>query len=239
MAAVDAQRRLGHDDAAHLASALGEPGRVALAHHLAQHQVAGDVGGIEHAVQRRVEQVVADDDQPVMLLRLRHVVRHHVPHWDAARNGVHRGHPAMHLRLDQMREGIAQRGRQRFQRRLDQRLVVEIGIGQRVDAGDQPVEHAVAADIVPGALDIDAAAAEALRHEPGALDLALPERLVEQRGDAQVMRRPVEMGEMAAHALAQPAFAEIDGTEPVVRRHISTKSNSRVSGPFPFIMSSR
>jgi hypothetical protein len=58
----------------------------------------------------------------------------------------------MRLAFEEMRAGIAERGRQRFQRGVDQGLVAEIGEGQRVGARDQPVQDAVLADIVPRAL---------------------------------------------------------------------------------------
>ena len=76
--------------------------------------------------------------------------------------------------------GVSERGRQRLQRGVDQFLIAKVGKRQRIGAGDQPVEHAVLADVVAGALVVDAAAAERFRHEPGAGDLLAPERFVEQ-----------------------------------------------------------
>ena len=67
--------------------------------------------------------------------------------------------------------GIAERGRQRLQCGVDQFLIAEIGERQRVGTGDQPVQHAVLADIVTRAFVVDAAAAERFRHEPCARDL--------------------------------------------------------------------
>ena len=86
----------------------------------------------------------------------------------------------MDLAFHEMVAGVAERGRQRFQRGVDQFLVAQIGERQRVGTCDQPVEHAVLADVVAGALVVDAAAAERFRHEPGAGDLLAPERFVEQ-----------------------------------------------------------
>ena len=85
----------------------------------------------------------------------------------------------MDLAFQEMRAGIAERGRQRFQRCVEQLLVAEIGERQRIGTRDQPVQHAVLADVVSRAFVVDAAAAECLRHEPGAGNFLAPERLVE------------------------------------------------------------
>jgi hypothetical protein len=88
------------------------------------------------------------------------------------------------LAFHEMGAGVAERGRQRFQRGVDQFAIAEIGERQRVGTGDQPVQHPVLADVVARAFVVNAAAAERLRHEPGAGDLVTPERLVEQDRDA-------------------------------------------------------
>ena len=153
-----------------------------------------------------------------MLLRLRPVVGHDVARRQAAGHRVDRRQPAMDLALDEMLARIAERGRQRLQRGIDQFLVAEIGEGQRVGARDQPVQHAVLADVVARAFVVDAAAAERLRHEPGARNLLAPERLVEQDRDAQIMRRPVEIGDVLDHRLAQLLAVPSHGREPGVRQ---------------------
>ena len=84
-------------------------------------QVGGDSCGAKHAVQCRIEQVVADHDQSRMLDRLRPMCRARVAQGTAARLAAHRARPAMHLALDDP----------------PARLVVEI-IGQRFEgAGNQ------------------------------------------------------------------------------------------------------
>ena len=113
---------------------------------------------------------------------------------------------------------IAERGRQRLQRGVDQFLIAEIGEGQRVGAGDQPVQHAVLADVVTRAFVVDAAAAERFRHEPGARDFLAPERRIEQDRDPQIMRRPVEIGDVLDHRLAQLLAVPSHGREPGVRQ---------------------
>ena len=153
-----------------------------------------------------------------MFLRLGPVIGQHVARRQAARNGVHRRQPAMDLAFHEVRARIAERRRQRLDRRIDQLLVAQVDIGQRIGAGDQEVEHAMAADVVPRALDIDAAAAERFRHPPGAGNLLAPERLVEQQRHAQVVRRPVEIGHMLDHRRAQLLVVPAHGREPVVRQ---------------------
>ncbi len=124
----------------------------------------------------------------------------------------------MDLAFHQMGAGVADRWRQRFQGRRDQLLVGEIGKGERIGAGDQEVEHAMLADVVAGALVIDAAAAERLRHEPGAGNLFAPERLVEQQRNAQIVRRPVEVSDVLDHRLAQLLAFPAHGREPGMRQ---------------------
>ena len=110
------------------------------------------------------------------------------------------------------------RSRQRLQRRIDQRLVVEIGEGERVGARDQPVENAVTADIVARAFVVDAAAAKGFRHEPGARDLVAPERRIEQDRNPQIVRRPVEISDVLDHRLAQVFAVPAHGGEPGMRQ---------------------
>ena len=153
-----------------------------------------------------------------MLFRLRPVVGHDVAHRQAARQRVHRRQPAVDLAFHEMIAGVAERGRQRFQRGIDQFLIAQIGERQRVRAGDQPVEHAVLADVVAGALVVDAAAAERFRHEPGAGDLLAPERFVEQDRNPQIMRRTVEIGDVLDHRLAQLFAIPAHGGEPGMRQ---------------------
>ncbi len=153
-----------------------------------------------------------------MLLRLGPVVGHDVARRQAARQRVHRRQPTMDLAFHEMAAGIAERGRQRFQRRGNQLLIAEIGEGERVRACDQEIQHAMLADVVAGALIIDAAAAERLRHEPGAGDLLAPERLVEQQRDAQIMRGPVEVSDMLDHRLAQLLAFPTHGRKPGMRQ---------------------
>src|SRR3954470_12804953 len=98
----------------------------------------------------------------------------------------------MDLAFNEMRAGVAKRCRQRFQCGLDQFPLGQIGKGERVGTCDQPIQDTMLSDIMTGALVIDAAAAERLRHEPGSLNLLAPEWLVEQDRDAQIMRRTVE-----------------------------------------------
>ena len=192
--------------------------RAAQPHHLGEDDVGGGIGGIEQTVQRRIEQIVADHDDPRMLLRLGAMVGHDVAHRQAARQRVHRRQPAVDLAFHEMVAGVAERSRQRFQRGVDQFLVAEIGERQRVGAGDQPVQHAVLADVVARALVVDAAAAERFRHEPGAGDLLAPERLVEQDRNPQVMRRTVEIGDVLDHRLAQLFAVPAHGGEPGMRQ---------------------
>ena len=153
-----------------------------------------------------------------MVLRLRPMIGHHVAHRQSAGNRVHRRQPAMDLTLEEMLADVAERGRQRFQRGVDQFGVAEIGKRQRIGARDQPVQHAVFADVVARAFVVDAAAAERFRHEPGARDLLAPERTVEQDRDPQVMRRAVEIGDVLDHRLAQLLVAPAHGGQPVVRQ---------------------
>ena len=164
------------------------------------------------------EQIVADHDQSRMLLRFRAMIGHDVARRQSARQRVHRTQPAMDLAFHEMRAGIAERGRKRFQRGVDQLLIREIGESQRVRARDQPVQHAVLADVVTRALVVDAAAAERLRHEPGAGDLRAPERFVEQDRDAQIVRWPVEIGDVLDHRLAQVLAFPAHGREPRMRQ---------------------
>ena len=109
------------------------------------------------------EQIVADHDQPRMLLRLRQVIGHDVARRQAAGQRVHRRQPAMDLALHEVVAGVAERSRQRLQRGIDQFTIAQIGERQRIGAGDQEVEHAVLADVVTGTFIVDAAAAERLR----------------------------------------------------------------------------
>ena len=187
-------------------------------HHLGDDDVGGGVGGIEQPVQRRIEQIIADHHDARMLLRLRPVIGHDVAHRQAAWQRVHRRQPAMDPAFHEMRAGVAERRRQRFHRGFDQFLVGEIGKGERVGTGDQPVQHAVLADVVAGALIVDAAAAERLRHEPGALDLVAPERLVEQERDAQIVRRTVEIGDVLDHRPAQLLAVPAQRRQPGMRQ---------------------
>ena len=153
-----------------------------------------------------------------MLLRLGPVIGHDVARRQAAGNRIHRGEPAIGLALHEMLARVAERGRQRLQRGVDQFLIAEIGEGQRVGTGDQPVQHAVLADVVARALVVDAAAAERLGHEPCARDLLAPERLIEQDRDPQIMRRAVEIGDVLDHRLAQLLAFPSHGGEPGVRQ---------------------
>ena len=146
------------------------------------------------------------------------MVGHHVARRQTAGNRVHRRQPAMDLALEEMFADVAERGRQRFQRGVDQFRVGEIGKGQRVGARDQPVQHAVFADVVTRAFVVDAAAAERLRHEPGAGNLFAPERTIEQDRDPQIMRRAVEIGDVLDHRLAQLLVAPAHGGQPIVRQ---------------------
>ena len=153
-----------------------------------------------------------------MLLRLRPVIGHHVARRQAAGQRVDRRQPAVDLAFHEVRARIAERGRQRLQRRIDQFLLAEIGERQCVGTGDQPVQHAVLADVVTGAFVVDAAAAEGFRHEPGAGNLLAPERAVEQDRDPQIVRRPVEIGDVLDHRLAQLFAAPAHGREPGMRQ---------------------
>ncbi len=102
-----------------------------------------------------------------------------------------------------MRARIAERSRERLQGGVDQFLIAEIGESQRVGTGDQPVQHAVLADVVTRAFVVNAAAAERFRHEPGARDFLSPKRLIEQDRYAQIMRGTIEIGDVLDHRLAQ------------------------------------
>ena len=124
----------------------------------------------------------------------------------------------MDLAFHEMRPRIAERRRQRFQRGVDQLLIGQIGEGQRIGAGDQPVQHAVLADVVARAFIVDAAAAERLGHEPGARDLVAPERRIEQDRDAQVMRGTVEIGDVLDHRPAQLLALPADRRQPGMRQ---------------------
>ena len=149
-------------------------------HHLGDNDVGGGVGGIEQSVQRRIEQIVPDHDQAWMLLRIGPVIGHDVARRQAAGQRIHRREPATGLALQEMRARIAERSRERLQGGVDQFLIAEIGESQRVGTGDQPVQHAVLADVVARAFVVNAASAERFRHEPGARDFLSPKRLVEQ-----------------------------------------------------------
>ena len=164
------------------------------------------------------EQIVADHDDPRMFLRLGPVVGHDVAHRQAARQRVHRRQPAMDLAFLEIVTGVAERRRQRLQRGVDQFLIAEIGKRQRIGTRDQPVQDAVLADVMARALVVDAAAAECLRHEPGAGDLLAPERFVEQDRDPQIMRGPVEIGDVLDHRLAQLFAVPAHGAEPGMRQ---------------------
>ena len=129
-------------------------------HHLGDDDVGGSVRRIEQAVQRRIEQIVADHDEARMTDGVGPVIGHHITHGHAARDRIDRRQPAMDLALAQMGARIAERCRQRLDRRVNQFLVGQIGEGQRIGARDQPIQHAMLADIVAGAFVIDAAAAE-------------------------------------------------------------------------------
>ena len=120
--------------------------------------------------------------------------------------------------LDEMSARVAERSWQRLQRGVDEFLIAEIGESQRVGAGDQPVQHAVVADIMAGAFVVNAAAAERLRHEPCAGDLVAPERRIEQDRNPQIMRRPVEIGDVLDHRFAQLLAFPAHGGEPGVRQ---------------------
>ena len=146
------------------------------------------------------------------------MVGHDVTHRQAARQRIHRRQPAVNLAFQKMVAGVAERRRQRLQRGVDQFLVAEIGKRQRIGTGDQPVQHAVLADVVARAFVVNAAAAERFRHEPGAGDLLAPERLVEQDRNPQVMRRPVEIGDVLDHRLAQLFAIPAHGREPGMRQ---------------------
>ncbi len=146
------------------------------------------------------------------------MIGHHIARGQAARNGIDRRQPAMGLAFQEMRAGIAERFRQRFDRRVDQFLVAEIGEGQRVGSGDQPVQHTMPADIVPRTFDVDAAAAEGFGHPPRARNLVAPERLIEQDRHPQVMRRAVEIGNVLYHRMAQQFAVPAHRGEPRVRQ---------------------
>jgi hypothetical protein len=163
-------------------------------------QIGRGIRRVEQAVQRRIEQIVADDHQPGMLLRLGPVIGHHVAH--------RQGRRELQFTDDSQRWVLPSRKCLRaspndfgsdFKAASISSLSLQIGESERVRAGDQPVQHAVAADIVSRAFDIDAAAAERFRHEPCARNLVAPERLIEQDRDAQIMRRPVEIGDVLDH----------------------------------------
>ena len=124
----------------------------------------------------------------------------------------------MRLAFHEMRARVAKGRGQRFQRGVDQLFVAEIGKRQRVGAGDQPVQHAMAADVVARALVVDAAAAERLRHEPGARNLLAPERFVEQDRHPEIMRGTVEIGDVLDHRLAQLFAIPAHGGEPGMRQ---------------------
>ena len=138
--------------------------------------------------------------------------------------------------LDEMSARVAERSWQRLQRGVDEFLIAEIGESQRVGAGDQPVQHAVVADIMAGAFVVNAAAAERLRHEPCAGDLVAPERRIEQDRNPQIMRRPVEIGDVLDHRFAQLLAFPAHGGEPGVRQAHQHEIEVTVSGPLPFIM---
>ena len=74
------------------------------------------------------------------------------------------------------------------------------------------------ADVVAGALVVDAAAAERFRHEPGAGDLLAPERFVEQDGHPQIVRRTIEIGDVFDHRAAQLFAIPAHGGEPGMRQ---------------------
>ena len=124
----------------------------------------------------------------------------------------------MSLAFEEMRAGVAEGFRQRLDCRIDQLLVAEIGECQRIGARDQPVQHAVAADIVPRTFDVNAAAAERLGHPPRARNLVAPERLVEQDRDAQIVSRTIEVSDVLDHRMAQQFAVPVHGGQPRMRQ---------------------
>jgi hypothetical protein len=149
---------------------------------LVQHEIRGGVGGVEHAVEGGIEDVIADDEQPWVLVRIGKMVRAHIPQRVAARNGVDRREPAVHGGLSHLGPAVAERGGQCIEHSLNERRMIEIGKGEGIVAGDQPAEHAMRCHVVACALVVDAAAAEGVAHPPGSPRSSRARRVCRTRG---------------------------------------------------------
>jgi hypothetical protein len=129
--------------------------------------------------------------------------------------------------------------RQRIERHADQVIIRQVGQRQRIRAGDQPVEAALAVILIARVLDVDAVAVELVGHPPRAFDEAVPERLFEGDGDAQIMGRDIELVEMLRHRAIERFALPFDRLQPVERQRHHDKSKIRsVSRPsLPTIVS--
>ena len=176
------------------------------------------VGGIEDAVQRRIEQVIADDIQIRMAGDIRVVAGLRLAHRKAGRETAHRVDPAFHLPFEEQLAGSGEATRQRVEHPVDESGVALIAEHRRCLAADQPAEDAEFATVEAGALVVDAAAAERVEHEERAGDLVAPERLLEEDADAEIVGGVIVERVMGVHRPGQRVAAPVDGRDPAVRQ---------------------
>ena len=134
----------------------------------------------------------------------------------AAGQGVERSRPSVDPAFEVEVSPMRDRPGQGIEGHGDQVVIVVIGQGQGVVAGEQPAQHAEGIAGMPGALVIDAAAAERVHHEVRAGHMFSPERLPEQEAHPQVVCRPVVTGEVLFHRPAKLAAAPFQALHPVI-----------------------
>ena len=176
--------------------------------------VRDEVGRVEDAVDRGVEQVIADEVEAGVPGRLRDLPLLQPLDDVPARPRADRPEPAMDVPFEEMLAGGPHLGGQGVERLLDQLGVAEFAGGNGVAAGEQPGEDAERADVVPRALVVNAAAAEGVDHEERFVDRLAPERLAEEERNPQVVGGVVVVREVRLDRALEHVAAPIEAGQP-------------------------
>ena len=181
-----------------------------------QQRACGILGGIDNCVDRRIQQIVPDDEKIRISGGVWAVPEPHVEQPLTPGTRVDGSDPAVHLAFHEQLLVLCHRSGQGRQSQCDQPLIVEIRHCERVVPGKQPTQNPVGAMRVAGALVIKTASSKRIEHEIGALHLASPERSLEKTTDAKVVGGKIVVRDMLLEALAQDRVVPLDLAQPIL-----------------------
>lgn len=140
------------------------------------------------------------------------------------RQGADRADPAMNASFDKVAPGIGNKVRQGVECRFDQAFIAPVAHLDGGFAGNKPTEDSLPIARMASRFVVETAAAELIKHAEGVGEPLPPEGAIEEKGDPQIVRGVIVVGDVPAHRFGEKVAAKAD----MLQRQVGQRQNDTI-----------